>query len=130
MWRTPASPVVSGLARGIDAAAHAASAASGTVAVFAGGLDRPYPVDNIDLAESIVAKGGAHVSEMPMGHTPRGKDFPPPQSHHLGMSLAVVVVEAALRSGSLITARLAGEQASSSPSPARRWTRAPAAPTS
>ncbi|MEJ0013631.1 MAG: DNA-processing protein DprA [Bauldia sp.] len=102
--------VVSGLARGIDAAAHAASEASGTIAVFAGGLDRPYPVDNIDLAESIVAKGGAHVSEMPMGHTPRGKDFPRRNRIISGMSLAVVVVEAALRSGSLITARLAAEQ--------------------
>ena len=102
--------VVSGLARGIDAAAHTAALASGTVAVYAGGLDRPYPPENLDLAAAIVDKGGAHVSEMPMGHVPRGKDFPRRNRIISGMSVAVVVVEAALRSGSLITARLAGEQ--------------------
>lgn len=102
--------VVSGLARGIDAASHSASLSSGTVAVFAGGLDRPYPPENLDLAAAIIEKGGAHISEMPMGHTPRAKDFPRRNRIISGMSLAVVVVEAALRSGSLITARLAAEQ--------------------
>jgi DNA processing protein len=102
--------VVSGLARGIDAAAHTASLDTGTVAVFAGGLDRPYPPDNLELADAIVARNGAHVSEMAMGHTPRGKDFPRRNRIISGMSLAVVVVEAAVRSGSLITARLAAEQ--------------------
>lgn len=102
--------VVSGLARGIDAAAHTAALDTGTVAVFAGGLDRPYPPDNLELADAIVAKAGAHVSEMPMGHVPRGKDFPRRNRIISGMSVAVVVVEAAVRSGSLITARLAAEQ--------------------
>jgi DNA processing protein len=102
--------VASGLARGIDAAAHEASLATGTIAVFAGGLDKPYPPDNLDLAERILAGGGAHVSEMPMGHVPRGKDFPRRNRIISGLSLAVVVVEAALRSGSLITARRAADQ--------------------
>ena len=102
--------IVSGLARGIDAAAHRASLATGTVAVFAGGLDRPYPPDNVPLADAIIEHGGAHVSEMPMGHEPRAKDFPRRNRIISGMALAVVIVEAALRSGSLITARLAAEQ--------------------
>ncbi len=102
--------IVSGLARGIDAAAHSAAVAAGTVAVFAGGLDRPYPPENVALAEEIVAAGGCLVSEMPMGHEPRAKDFPRRNRLISGMSLAVVIVEAALRSGSLITARLAAEQ--------------------
>jgi DNA processing protein len=102
--------IVSGLARGIDAAAHSASLGTGTVAVYAGGLDRPYPPENLELADAIVAQGGAHVSEMPMGHVPRAKDFPRRNRIISGMSLAVVVVEAALRSGSLITARIAAEQ--------------------
>ncbi|MEJ0097377.1 MAG: DNA-processing protein DprA [Bauldia sp.] len=102
--------VASGLARGIDAAAHTGALAGGTIAVFAGGLDRPYPAENIALAEAIVARGGALISEMPMGHEPRARDFPRRNRLISGISLAVVVVEAALRSGSLITARLAGEQ--------------------
>ena len=102
--------VASGLARGIDAAAHAAALATGTVAVFAGGLDRPYPPDNVELAERIVASGGAHVSEMPMGWEPRARDFPRRNRIISGLSLAVVVVEAAQRSGSLITARRAADQ--------------------
>jgi len=102
--------IVSGLARGIDAAAHAAALGSGTVAIYAGGLDCPYPPENLVLAEQIVALGGAHVSEMPMGHVPRGKDFPRRNRIISGMSVAVVVVEAALRSGSLITARRAADQ--------------------
>jgi DNA processing protein len=102
--------VVSGLARGIDAAAHAGALATGTVAVFAGGLDRPYPPENVALAEKIAAEGGALISEMPMGWEPRARDFPRRNRLISGASLAVVVVEAALRSGSLITARLAAEQ--------------------
>jgi DNA processing protein len=102
--------IVSGLARGIDAAAHSAALGTGTVAVYAGGLDRPYPPENLELADAILAQRGAHVSEMPMGHVPRAKDFPRRNRIISGMSLAVVVVEAALRSGSLITARLAAEQ--------------------
>ena len=102
--------VASGLARGIDAAAHEAALASGTVAVFAGGLDRPYPPENVALAERIVAAGGAHVTEMPMGWEPRARDFPRRNRIISGLSLAVVVVEAASRSGSLITARRAADQ--------------------
>ncbi len=102
--------IVSGLARGIDAAAHEASVATGTVAVFAGGLNRPYPPDNVDLAERIVAAGGGHVSEMPMGWEPRARDFPRRNRIISGLALAVVVIEAAQRSGSLITARCAADQ--------------------
>lgn len=102
--------VASGLARGIDAAAHEASLTSGTVAVFAGGLARLYPPENAGLAERILESGGAHVSEMPLNHTPRGKDFPRRNRIISGLSAAVVVVEGALRSGSLITARCAADQ--------------------
>lgn len=102
--------IASGLARGIDAAAHEAALASGTVAVFAGGLAHPYPPENVGLAERIVAAEGALVSEMPIGHTPRGKDFPRRNRIISGISVAVVVVEGALRSGSLITARRAADQ--------------------
>ena len=102
--------VASGLARGIDAAAHEAALASGTVAVFAGGLDRLYPPENVALAERIVASGGAQLSEMPMGWEPRARDFPRRNRIISGLSLAVVVVEAASRSGSLITARRAADQ--------------------
>jgi len=102
--------IVSGLARGIDAAAHEASIEGGTVAVFAGGLDRLYPPENADLADRILAGGGAHVSEMPFGWEPRARDFPRRNRLVSGMAAGVVVVEAAERSGSLITARLAGTQ--------------------
>lgn len=102
--------VVSGLARGIDAAAHEASLATGTIAVMAGGLDRIYPPEHVDLFRRIVAEGGAVVSEMPFGWTARAKDFPRRNRLISGISLAVVVVEAALKSGSLHTARFAGEQ--------------------
>jgi len=102
--------VVSGLARGIDAAAHKASLTDGTVAVLAGGMDHIYPEENIPLARSIVENGGMLVSEMPMGWQPRAQDFPRRNRLVSGMSLGVVVVEAAKRSGSLITARLALEQ--------------------
>ncbi len=101
--------VASGLALGIDAAAHRATLANGTAAVFAGGLDRPYPAENVELAAEILAEG-VHVSEMPMGWEPRARDFPRRNRIISGVAMGVVVVEAARRSGSLITARLAGEQ--------------------
>jgi DNA processing protein len=100
--------IVSGLARGVDAAAHDASFRSGTVAVFAGGIDCLYPPEHADLAGRIV-DDGALVTEMPLGWRPRGQDFPRRNRVIAGLSLGVVVVEAALRSGSLITARLATE---------------------
>jgi DNA processing protein len=100
--------IVSGLARGVDAAAHSASLTTGTVAVFAGGLDCLYPPEHADLARRIINEG-ALVTEMPMGWQPRGRDFPRRNRIIAGMSLGTVVVEAATRSGSLITARLANE---------------------
>lgn len=101
--------VVSGLARGIDQAAHRASMAAGTVAVLAGGHDRIYPAEHEDLLAAMLASGGA-ISEMPMGHAPRARDFPRRNRLISGVALGVVVVEAAHRSGSLITARIANEQ--------------------
>jgi DNA processing protein len=101
--------VVSGLARGIDAAAHKAALKTGTVAVLAGGLAKPYPPDNLDLFEAI-AENGAVISEMPFGWEPRGRDFPRRNRIISGLSYATVVVEAAPKSGSLITARFANEQ--------------------
>ena len=101
--------IVSGLARGIDAAAHRASLATGTVAVLAGGHARIYPSEHAGLLEKIVTKGAA-ISEMPFTWEPRAHDFPRRNRLVSGLSLGVVVVEAARRSGSLITARLAGEQ--------------------
>lgn len=102
--------VVSGLARGIDAQAHKAALASGTVAVLAGGHERIYPPEHAPLAERIAAEGGAVLSEMPPGWEPRGRDFPRRNRIVSGLGLGTVVVEAARRSGSLITARLANEQ--------------------
>lgn len=101
--------VVSGLARGIDSAAHEAALATGTVAVFAGGVDVIYPERNEGLAAAIIEQNGALVSEMPLGWKPRAQDFPRRNRIVAGMALGLVVVEAARRSGSLISARLAGE---------------------
>ncbi|MDB5590980.1 DNA-processing protein DprA [Enterovirga sp.] len=102
--------IISGLARGIDTRAHRASLGTGTVAVLAGGHDRVYPDENGPLLERLLAEGGAAVSEMPIGWSPRGRDFPRRNRIVSGLALAVVVVEAARRSGSLITARFALEQ--------------------
>src|SRR5579863_1377558 len=101
--------VASGLARGIDQAAHRASLAGGTVAMLAGGHDKVYTPEHKDLLAEIIAAGGA-ISEMPLGHVPRARDFPRRNRLISGASLGVVVVEAAHRSGSLITARIAAEQ--------------------
>ncbi|NVO14730.1 MAG: DNA-protecting protein DprA [Rhodoplanes sp.] len=98
--------IVSGLARGIDGAAHRGSLSRGTIAVVAGGQDRPYPPEHTELLEAI-AGAGAVVSEMPMGWIPRGRDFPRRNRIISGLVMGVVVVEAARRSGSLITARRA-----------------------
>lgn len=100
--------VVSGLARGVDAAAHKGSLATGTIAVLAGGVDQVYPEEHRDLYEQIVANGCV-LSEMPLGHVARSQDFPRRNRIIAGISLGTIVVEAAERSGSLITARLAGE---------------------
>ncbi|WEK06279.1 MAG: DNA-processing protein DprA [Candidatus Devosia phytovorans] len=102
--------VVSGLARGVDTAAHRASLGTGTIAVLAGGFDRIYPDENIPLAHDILDSGGALLTEMPLGWEPRARDFPRRNRLVSGLSLGIVVVEAAKRSGSLITARLALEQ--------------------
>ncbi|MBB4570556.1 DNA-processing protein DprA [Rhizobium leucaenae] len=101
--------VVSGLARGIDTAAHRASLETGTIAAMAGGLDQPYPPENVGLLHEIWDGNGLAVSEMPFGWEPRARDFPRRNRLIAGISLGLVVVEAATRSGSLITARLAGE---------------------
>jgi DNA processing protein len=102
--------IASGLARGIDQAAHRASLESGTVAVLAGGHDRIYPPEHGELLAAIIESGGAAISEMPLGHVPRARDFPRRNRLISGVALGVVVVEAAHRSGSLITARIAAEQ--------------------
>lgn len=102
--------VVSGLARGIDTAAHQASLTTGTIAVLAGGFDQIYPSENVPLAHDILDNGGALLTEMPLGWEPRARDFPRRNRLVSGLSLGIVVVEAAKRSGSLITARLALEQ--------------------
>jgi DNA processing protein len=99
--------VISGLARGIDQAAHRATIASGTVAVLAGGHDCIYPPEHDGLLAEILNAGGAAISEMPPGHEPRARDFPRRNRLISGAALGVVVVEAAQRSGSLITARMA-----------------------
>lgn len=101
--------VISGLARGVDAAAHEGALRMGhTVAVVAGGLDTPYPPEHADLQRRI-AECGAVVTEAPLGTAPQPRHFPRRNRIIAGLALGVVVVEAAMRSGSLITARLAQE---------------------
>lgn len=99
--------VVSGLARGIDAAAHEGSLVTGTAGIFAGGLDRPYPPENKPLMRRILDHDGCLISEMPFGWTARAADFPRRNRLVAGLADGLLVVEAALRSGSLISARLA-----------------------
>lgn len=101
--------IVSGLARGIDASAHAGSIDTGTAAVLGGGLDHIYPQQNTDLYHDI-ARYGVVVSETPIGHRATARDFPRRNRIISGLSLGVVVIEAAERSGTLITARYALEQ--------------------
>ena len=101
--------VVSGLARGIDTAAHRGSLESGTIAVMAGGVDTVYPPENEELMDAI-AEQGLVVSEQPLGTIAQARDFPRRNRIISGLSAGVVVVEASERSGSLITARLALEQ--------------------
>jgi DNA processing protein len=101
--------IASGLARGIDAAAHRGSLSTGTVAVLAGGHNHIYPSEHEGLLESIVETGAA-IAEMPIGWEPRARDFPRRNRLISGLAAGIVVVEAAKRSGSLITARMAAEQ--------------------
>jgi DNA processing protein len=101
--------VVSGMARGIDAAAHEGAMATGSVAVLAGGVDDIYPPEHADLHKALTRQGCV-VSERPIGAKAKAADFPRRNRIISGLSRGVVVVEAELRSGSLITARLAAEQ--------------------
>ncbi|QBY02504.1 DNA-protecting protein DprA [Rhodophyticola sp. CCM32] len=101
--------VVSGLARGIDTLAHAASLETGTIGIHAGGLDVMYPVENTKLAEDM-ARRGLRLSEQPFGLDPQARHFPRRNRIVAGLARAVIVVEAAGRSGSLITARIALDQ--------------------
>jgi DNA processing protein len=101
--------IASGLARGIDGAAHQAALATGTAAVMAGGLDIIYPPEHAALMARI-AEAGALISEQPPGFRPRAADFPRRNRIISGISLGVVIVEAAARSGTLVTARHANEQ--------------------
>jgi DNA processing protein len=103
--------IASGLARGIDAAAHRGSLATGTVAAIAGGHAHIYPPEHAGLADAIAAYGVV-LSEMPLTHEPRARDFPRRNRLISGLAAGVVVIEAAQRSGSLITARMALEQGS------------------
>ncbi|AQX21313.1 DNA processing protein [Bartonella sp. CDC_skunk] len=101
--------IISGLARGIDSTAHQASLLTGTVAVMAGGIDHIYPPENQKLYDDILANGGAIISEMPIGWKARAIDFSRRNRIIAALSLGLLVVEAAMRSGSLITARQAVE---------------------
>ncbi|MEM9351078.1 MAG: DNA-processing protein DprA [Pseudomonadota bacterium] len=100
---------VSGLARGIDTVAHLTSLDTGTIAVLGGGVDVPYPAENASLMAEIAEKG-LLLSEMPMGTHPQARHFPRRNRIISGASKAVVVVEAAAKSGSLITAEIAADQ--------------------
>jgi DNA processing protein len=100
--------IVSGLARGIDSAAHDGALASGTIAVIAGGIDVVYPPENEDRQQALYERGLV-LAEMPPGTEPRARHFPYRNRIIAGMASGAVVVEAAPRSGSLITARLAAE---------------------
>lgn len=100
--------VVSGLARGIDSAAHDGSLDSGTIAVIAGGIDVAYPPENAER-QNAIATCGLLIAEMPPGTEPRARHFPYRNRIIAGLAAGTVVVEAAPRSGSLITARLAAE---------------------
>ncbi|MEM7693766.1 MAG: DNA-processing protein DprA [Pseudomonadota bacterium] len=102
--------VVSGLALGIDRAAHEAALYSGTVAVVAGGVDRPTPEAHIAFADQIVDEGGAVISEMPLGYWPRSRDYPRRNRLIAGLCDAVLVVEAGESSGALHTARYAADE--------------------
>ncbi|MCZ6721100.1 MAG: DNA-processing protein DprA [Proteobacteria bacterium] len=101
--------IASGLARGIDGAAHRGALETGTIAVVAGGADVAYPAENAELMDEIVARG-ALLSEMPLSTVPRARHFPRRNRLISGLAHGVLVIEAAPRSGSLITARLALEQ--------------------
>jgi DNA processing protein len=101
--------VVSGMARGIDGAAHEGALATGTVAVLGGGVDEIYPREHAELHRKL-AERGCVVSESPIGYKAQARDFPRRNRIISGLALGVIVVEAEMRSGSLITARLAGEQ--------------------
>ena len=101
--------IVSGLARGVGAAAHIAALNTDTIAVQAGGVDIMYPAEKTELANNIAAKG-LHISEMPMRLQPMARHFPRRNQIISGLSQATVIVEAAAKSGSLITARDALDQ--------------------
>lgn len=99
----------SGLARGIDTQVHKGSLSSGTIAVIASGIDIVFPEENVGLAQEIASGKGALITEMPLGWQPRAQDFPRRNRIVAGLAHAVLVIEAAKRSGSLITARLGTE---------------------
>lgn len=101
--------IVSGLARGVDRAAHEAAIDGKTIAVLAGGLDQPYPPQNLDLYRAIPQQGGAIISNMPFGFKARAQDFPRRNALIAALAYGTLVVEAATRSGSLVTARYANE---------------------
>lgn len=101
--------IVSGLARGIDTAAHKGALASGTITIVAGGIDSIYPEENTALFHEIT-KHGLALAESPFGVSPQARHFPKRNRIVSGLSRACIVIEATLKSGSLITARMAGEQ--------------------
>jgi DNA processing protein len=101
--------VASGLARGIDSVAHEAALYHGTIAVLAGGIDLVYPPEN-EALQAAIASRGCLITEMPFGVVPRAKDFPRRNRIISGIALGVLIVEAARRSGTLVTARFAAEQ--------------------